>query len=353
MNNDVGFSAMKQTEPTSRSLSRSIPQQLDEAFHLVVEKINILEARILEMRLHLDDPNRQKFNNIHFYRNVLPNDSALNQKIIVSQWNGLLDDRALLDYKDFLDSGFRVFSQNDEDGVILRIFAAIGVGNKFVIEIGSNCAGSQLDIPENLSTNLVVNHGWHALVFERDLAECKRMQHFFAQNPATKHFHLTKEEHAEYYSPHISCAEISVSNLQHYIPPEIGDPDLLVIDIDSIDYRVLERLDYLRPRVIVVEIEKSFRDAHSVIMKSPELFNRSMRHSGTTSLMAWTNLLTPRGYYLCALSAAGFNAFFVRSDVAQEKIKRLSAKDAFDMHPIFSKLPKSFWIVPDNEWQEV
>ena len=141
--------------------------------------------------------------------------------------------------------------------------------------------------------------------------------------------------------------------MSELIPQNAGSPDLLIIDIDSIDYSILHRLDYLKPRVIVVEIEKMFKGNFSVKLKSPEFFNQGMSNSGSTSLGAWVNLLTPRGYYLCALSGTGFNAFFVRDDVSAAKIEPLSMDDAFDKHPIFSKLPVDFWVTPNENWVEV
>lgn len=353
MNNQINPSSPEAIENAPRVDINSSEENNLQAGAMILEKINALEVQLLEVVKYLTDPNRQKLNNIHFFRNVLPNDSAMNQKLLMTNWQRVENYNNPLGYRDLINSGFRVFSQNDEDGVILRIFSAVGVKNNFVIEIGSNCAGSQLDIPENLSSNLIINHGWHGLIIERDIAECKRMQYFFAQNPATRHFHMVNDEHVTYYSPHVLCAEVRSDNIHALLPADTVEPDLFVLDIDSIDFRVMESLDYIRPRVIVVEIEKSFRDRFSVILKSPELFNKSMRHSGSTSLLAWMNLLELRGYYLCALSGAGFNAFFIRRDVGDSKIQALTAKQAFDDHPIFSKLPTNFWISPDDAWEEV
>ena len=69
-------------------------------------------------------------------RNLLPNDSSALQKTLLTMWRN--NKESILGYKDFLESGFRVFSQNDEDGVLLRIFSHIGNHNNLVVEIGSN-----------------------------------------------------------------------------------------------------------------------------------------------------------------------------------------------------------------------
>ena len=118
-------------------------------------------------------------------RNFLPNDDAIMHKYLMTIWQA--SSLAIIGYKELLESSFRVFSQNDEDGMLLRIFSHIGQLNQYVIEIGSNCSESDLGIPENLSTNLIVNHGWHGAIFEIDQVECDKMQYFFARDYATKH----------------------------------------------------------------------------------------------------------------------------------------------------------------------
>jgi hypothetical protein len=64
-------------------------------------------------------------------------------------------------------------------------------------------------------------------------------------------------------------------------------------------------------------------------------------------------MLDARGYTLCAVGACGFNAFFVRSDVAIGKLATLTATEAFNSHPIFAKIAEDFWLTPDETWQEV
>lgn len=60
------------------------------------------------------------------------------------------------------DIGFRVYSQTDEDGIILFLFAVIGATKKLFIEIGTgngtecNCA------------NLAITFGWHGLFIDGD-----------------------------------------------------------------------------------------------------------------------------------------------------------------------------------------
>ncbi len=288
-----------------------------------------------------------------FRRNFLPNDSTALHKNLMAVWKA--GSNSIISYKDLLESSFRVFSQNDEDGIILRIFSHIGQTNQYVIEIGSNCNDSDLGIPENLSTNLIVNHGWHGAIFELDATECDKMRYFFARDSATKHFHVTNNGKSHYFSPLIIQQSISPDNINQLLQQacSLPEPDLMILDIDGGDYNVMENINIVRPRVLVVEFEKRFRDRHSVIQHDRESFSKRWPQSGTTSLPAWEKLLTGKGYTLCAIGSCGFNAFFVRSDIAKDKFLPLTSVMAFDMHPIFSRVPEDFWVAPDESWQTV
>lgn len=284
-------------------------------------------------------------------RNTIPNDDATVQKLLMLNWSSVQEGE--IGYKELIESGFRVFSQNDEDGILLRIFSHIGQTNKYVIEIGSNSDGSDIDIPENISTNLIVNHGWHGAVFELDTIECQRMQYFFARDRATKNFHMLHAGVSSYFSPRIVQAEVLPANINNLLKDIdcVSEPDLFAIDIDGGDYEVVKALEVVRPRVLVVEFERRFRDRHSVVQPDRSHFNRKWPQSGAASLLAWHGLLEQKGYVLCAIGTCGFNAFFIRGDVASGKISELELSNAFDEHPILSKVTDDFWITPDETWQ--
>jgi hypothetical protein len=286
-------------------------------------------------------------------RNFLPNDAAAIHKLLIATWRA--ESASMISYKDLLKCSFRVFSQNDEDGLLLRIFSHIGQTNQYVIEIGSNCSDSDLGIPENLSTNLIVNHGWHGSIFEIDKTECDRIRYFFARDFATKHFHSTNNEHQNYFSPQIFQQAISPENINQVLRDAYDEPepDLMVIDIDGGDYAVMSSMSAVRPRVLVVEFEKCFRDRHSVVQFDSVHFSKKWPQSGAASLPAWEKLLASRGYTLCAIGTCGFNAFFVRSDIATGKFLPLTSGVAFDAHPIFSKVSEDFWLSPDETWLQV
>lgn len=284
-------------------------------------------------------------------RNFVSNADAAQQKHLMHAWKH--NSPQVLEPSDLAESGFRAFSQNDEDGILLRLFTHIGCTNRYVVEIGSNCSDSDVGIPENLSTNLLVNHGWHGTIFELDATECSRMRYFFARTASTRHYHWTREGETEYYSPKIVQQAISPENINGLLMasnPE-PEPDLFIIDIDGGDFAVMENLHDIRPRVIVVEFEKRFRERYSVVQRDREQFSRRWQQSGAASLTAWTTLLQPKGYKLCAVGTCCFNAFFVREDIAKGNFTTLNPKEAFDCHPVFSAIDDAFWLKPDDSWQ--
>jgi len=77
------------------------------------------------------------------------------------------------------DTGFRVYSQFEEDGILLYIFAAIGVEHKTFIDVGSgdginsNCA------------NFAVNFGWRGLFIDGNPSNIEKGKKYYASNPDT------------------------------------------------------------------------------------------------------------------------------------------------------------------------
>jgi hypothetical protein len=324
---------------------RALAHAQGEALARLASQLKSMEDRFSAAQLAMLSPRLR--------RNFLPNDAAVMHQQIMAIWRAA--SVSTIGYKQLLESGFRVFSQNDEDGVLLRIFTHIGHTNQYVIEIGSNCSDSDLGFPENLSTNLIVNHGWHGAIFEIDRTECDRMRYFFARDYATRHFHVTTDGQHSYFSPLIIEKAVTPQNINEVLREthDEVEPDLMILDIDGGDYAVMQSMSAVRPRVLVVEFEKRFRERHSVVQLDKAHFSKRWPQSGAASLPAWEKLLAGKGYTLCAVARCGFNAFFVRSDIAASKFSPLTSGKAFDTHPIYSSVPEHFWLNPDETWQPV
>jgi hypothetical protein len=81
-------------------------------------------------------------------------------------------------------TGFRIFSQFEEDGIISFLLASLGDGPRLFLDIGagdgvfaSNCA------------NLAINSGFHGVFIDADPALVKRGQAFYASHPTRRSTH--------------------------------------------------------------------------------------------------------------------------------------------------------------------
>lgn len=197
----------------------------------------------------------------------------------------------------FADVEFRNLSQNGEDGILLYLFALDGMGTRRAVEI---CAG---DGVECNAANLVVHHGWDALLVDGDPDLIARGQTFYAGHPET--FRI---------GPTLVSAWVTRDGVNDLIAQHgyDHDIDLLSLDMDGVDYWVLDAIS-LRPRVIVLEYNNCIPAAEAVTVPYGEDF-ATIAWAGDgffgASLAAFDKLLTGRGYRLIGANRHNTNAFF-------------------------------------------
>ncbi len=217
------------------------------------------------------------------------------------------------------ECGLRVFSQTEEDGTLLRIFGAIGMQTQTFVEFGSAHG------LENNTANLCLNFGWHGLMIDADPESTE----------SAKKFHEKAWNATSWlYRPVIQCHMVSPENVNKLVADAglHGEIDLLSIDIDSCDYFVWEAIRGILPRVVVMEYNPTFGD-RSVVVPAAQTETRQ-KHADYygASLAALTNLGRRLGYQLVAVNRLGFNAFFVRRELAAANLPELSL-------PLASKHP--------------
>lgn len=118
-----------------------------------------------------------------------------------------------------------------------------------------------------------------------------------------------------------------------------GAVDLLSIDIDGMDYWVWKALDCIAPRVVVIEVQDLLGPERSVVVPySPSFAARShpenaelLNYAGA-SLTAMVKLGHEKGYRFVGTSRIGYNAFFIRGDVAPDWLREPSPAECL-MHP--------------------
>lgn len=192
--------------------------------------------------------------------------------------------------------GFKVYSQNDEDGIIQEIFTRIGVVSKTFVEFGVE------DGLQNNTLKLLLE-GWSGLWLEGSPRHVRAIQRTFRDVIAQNRLHVVQ-------------AFIDRGNINALIGKVFqGEIDLMSIDIDGNDVYILEVLDVVRPRVIVIEYNGKFPPP----MNLAQTYNPTHRWRGTdyggASLEAIVNVAARKGYNLVGCNITGVNAFLVRDDL--------------------------------------
>lgn len=218
----------------------------------------------------------------------------------------------------FQESGFRCFSQCDEDGLLLYLAARAGIAGGKAVELGfSYPIGSNI-------TNLIVNHGWQGLGIEGDSNAVNRSELWFSRHRSTM-FNPPKIIQA--WLAQDSASGILVSN-------GFGDVDVLSIDVDGIDYWIWEKLE-CRPKIVVVEFNPLWEAGTALTVPASEAFTSGARRVPGyfgASLQAMADLGRRKGYSLVGTNALGFNAFFI--------VDELQARLLLDTPSIDAELEK-------------
>jgi hypothetical protein len=112
------------------------------------------------------------------------------------------------------------------------------------------------------------------------------------------------------------------------------DIGILSIDIDGVDYWILEAITQCSPRILIVEYNSVFGPDRTITVPYDPRFVRTEKHHSNlyfgASLAAFHHLACARGYSLVGSNSTGSNAFFVRNDqMANCPFPALTAKDAY------------------------
>ena len=219
-----------------------------------------------------------------------------------------IDYRRLVDaggpFPSVWDTGFRVFSQFDEDGVILFLLAVAGVGPRRVLDLGagdgvhaSNCA------------NLLLNLGFDGLLVDGNRESIAWGERFYARHPDTKE-----------RPPRLRHAFLTRDSVNDVVADGglEGEIDFLSIDVDGNDYWLWEALEAVRPRLVVVEAHPELGRDEYVMPYRPDFVWSNAPEDGRygASLLALVRLGERLGYRAVGANQYGFNVFFARDDVA-------------------------------------
>ena len=219
------------------------------------------------------------------------------------------------------DAGFRAFSQTDEDGILLWLFTALDIAQGTAVEL---CCGDGIEC--NVA-NLVVNHGWRALMVdgdERNVADARL-------------FHETNRDSGR-WPPTVAHAWVTAEGVNDLCRANgfHGEVELLSLDLDGVDWWVWRALTDVRPKVVVAEYQAHLGPDAALTVPYDPAFKATWRDRacvhGGASLAALVKLGREKGYRLIGHNALCFNAFFLREDLLPEVFPEIPARACFD-HP--------------------
>ncbi|MEQ1759483.1 MAG: hypothetical protein ABL986_14275 [Vicinamibacterales bacterium] len=202
---------------------------------------------------------------------------------------------------------FRLRSQNEEDGILLALLRAAGARSRTFVEIGCGKSGGN-------SAILAFEFGWSGLMVDAGGGKIDVLRRMLAHSPgvvAVKSF-VTPDNFNSLLTEH----------------GFVGDIDFMSIDIDSVDYWLLDVLEVCSPRILVMEYNAGFGPNQSVTLPASLAAGPLPSGYAGASLTALEKCAQRKGFGLVLCETNGINAFFLRNDVAPE-IPRLTPVEAF------------------------
>lgn len=209
------------------------------------------------------------------------------------------------------DAEFSVFSQWGEDGIISWLVSVIQPQSRTFIEFGVE------DFRESNLRYLLQSKNWSGLIIDGSEANIASIK----KDEISYKFDLTSV-----------ASFIDRDNINSLISGnQFGDRvGILSVDIDGVDYWVLEKIT-IAADIIIVEYNDYFGNEPLSVPYDAQFVRREKHPSGMywgASLAAFSHLLEARGYSFLGTNSVGTNAFFVankHSDLFVSKLeKRIS-----------------------------
>jgi predicted DNA binding CopG/RHH family protein len=213
------------------------------------------------------------------------------------------------------ETEFKVFSQFGEDGLIQHLINNLKISKKCFVEFG-------VENYEEANTRfLLENNNWSGLIID---SSKKNINHIKKQN--------------YYWRNDITavCAFLSPKNINKILDDNSfnGNIGILSVDVDGNDYWILNSIEIISPDIIIIEYNANFGSEDSVTIKFKENFQRGTKGLNKLiygcSIKAAVNLCNKKGYSLVCTNSNGNNAFFVKKNLLNEKIKAIDYQNAFN-----------------------
>lgn len=217
------------------------------------------------------------------------------------------------------DFEFKVFSQWGEDGILQHLTTHLDLPSRTFIEFGVE------DFYESNCRFLMMKDRWQGFVIDgspANIARLRRSYFYWMYQLDSMASFITKDNVA--------------SLLEH---SGFGDePGLLSVDVDGVDYHLVEALTRIRAAILIVEYNGLFGHRRSVTVPYDAQFQRGKAHESNlylgASLPAFVRLLNGRDYALVGVNGMGSNAFFVRREFLNDRVREVPV-DQCPPGPVF------------------
>lgn len=225
-----------------------------------------------------------------------------------------------------LGLGARIFSQFEEDGLLLYLDAVLELEHRTFVDIGaadginSNCA------------NLALNLGWHGLFIEGNATLVERGRKFYRNHPDSL-----------LWPPVFVQAFITRENINGLIRDAgfSGPVGIVSIDIDGNDYWVWDALDTVEPDVVIIETHVEFGMRNIVVPYDPgHVYPGRHPDYFSASPVAMVRLAARKGYRLVGANRYGFNLIFVRRGLREDRVPEVSLESVLTHPRYFARLER-------------
>jgi len=232
---------------------------------------------------------------------------AIGAMLSKQQWS--MNSNRINDYE------FKIFSQFGDDGIIQYLIKNIEIKNEVFIEFGVE------NYIESNTRFLMMNNNWSGFVMDGSEKAMNSLK--------------TRNWYWRYCLTH-KAVFIDKDNINELLKStSFSDIGLLHIDIDGNDYHIFEEIDLsiLNPSIIILEYNSVFGKDRLITVPYDKNFVRTKAHFSNlffgASLPALNYAAIKKGYSLIGSNLAGNNAYFVRKDLLNDKIKELSIDKVF------------------------
>lgn len=220
-----------------------------------------------------------------------------------------------LNFNNFNDYEFKVFSQFGEDGLIQFLINNLDLSSKKFIEFGVE------DYEEANTRFLLENNNWSGLIIDSskdNIDYIKKQNYYWKYNIRAEKEFITKEN-------------INTIIKKNNFEGKIG---ILSIDIDGNDYWIWNEIEIVKPDIVIIEYNARLGSELSMTIPYKSNFNRAeslKRNNYGASLSALNKLGEKKGYRLVGTNSNGNNAFFVdKNKIDNTKIKIQDPKKCFN-----------------------